>query len=100
MRSLWTSYMDTTTTYSADGSHETLMPLTSGDCGSAEGRWRLRRGGGDVTLWSPWGSCLATAFLTRRAAVRDMKCFTGLARLGDREAAADWPTGDRGKSTR
>src|SRR5690349_20237640 len=78
MRSLWTSYMDTTITYSAEGSHEMCTPLTSGDCGSAEGCWRCRFGGGEETPYSPLESCLATV-LTRQAAVNDMKCFLSAA---------------------
>src|SRR5689334_6176064 len=65
--------METTTTYSAEGSQDTLMPATSGTWGNVDGRWRWRLGGGgDMTLCSPLRFCLA-CFLLRLAAVRDMK---------------------------
>lgn len=85
MRSLCTSYIDTTTTYSAEGSHERSMPLTSGVCGSAEGRAMLRfAGAGDIMPCASPLSDLVT-FLTREAVVRFMKwrgsfdgCFRGV----------------------
>lgn len=72
--------MDTTITYSAPVSQETLRSSIFGCCGRLDGRGRFRRGPGDITLYSPCERCLAMHF-TLAAVVRDMYFLCG-ARLG------------------
>lgn len=76
--SLYTSYIDTRTVYSEEGSHDTLIVLISGLCGSTEGLVRRRRGvGGGAPYCSPFSDEVLASFFRCTEAVASMKCFVG-----------------------